>query len=242
MILDEFHLLRPEGAALMLKTIEEPPASTTFVDPRRLRAARPGHDLVAMRADRVPCDRRRRASPSACVAEGVEPQAAPRRPLPRVAASSGPACWPPTPTSAERRRAFAERAPPARRHRCDGDAPGRRTAGAHRAGGGTARRAPRRRDRRARRTDPRYGERGSGKKMLEERHKPRAAPSPDRRAAQRARRDRRHVPRRVGRREHPAARPRSPAAVPRSTTRWRRSSATRTSRSCCRLCCGRSRS
>jgi DNA polymerase-3 subunit delta' len=31
MILDEFHLLRPEGAALLLKTIEEPPASTTFV-------------------------------------------------------------------------------------------------------------------------------------------------------------------------------------------------------------------
>ena len=31
MILDEFHLLRPEGAALLLKTIEEPPASTIFV-------------------------------------------------------------------------------------------------------------------------------------------------------------------------------------------------------------------
>jgi len=31
MILHEFHLLRPEGAALLLKTIEEPPASTTFI-------------------------------------------------------------------------------------------------------------------------------------------------------------------------------------------------------------------
>lgn len=31
LILDEFHLLRPEGAALMLKTIEEPPDSTMFV-------------------------------------------------------------------------------------------------------------------------------------------------------------------------------------------------------------------
>lgn len=31
MILDEFHLLRPEGAALLLKTIEEPPASTIFL-------------------------------------------------------------------------------------------------------------------------------------------------------------------------------------------------------------------
>ncbi len=31
MLLDEFHLLRPEGAALLLKTIEEPPASTIFL-------------------------------------------------------------------------------------------------------------------------------------------------------------------------------------------------------------------
>ena len=31
LILDEFHLLSPEGAAVMLKTIEEPPASTMFI-------------------------------------------------------------------------------------------------------------------------------------------------------------------------------------------------------------------
>ena len=31
LILDEFHLLRPEGAALMLKTIEEPPPSSMFI-------------------------------------------------------------------------------------------------------------------------------------------------------------------------------------------------------------------
>ena len=31
LILDEFHLLSPEGAAVMLKTIEEPPPSTMFV-------------------------------------------------------------------------------------------------------------------------------------------------------------------------------------------------------------------
>ena len=31
LILDEFHLLRPEGAARLLKTVEEPPASTVFV-------------------------------------------------------------------------------------------------------------------------------------------------------------------------------------------------------------------
>lgn len=31
LMLDEFHLLRPEGAAVLLKTIEEPPPSTIFV-------------------------------------------------------------------------------------------------------------------------------------------------------------------------------------------------------------------
>ncbi len=31
LILDDFHLLSPEGAAVMLKTIEEPPASTMFI-------------------------------------------------------------------------------------------------------------------------------------------------------------------------------------------------------------------
>lgn len=31
LILDEFHLIRPEAAAILLKTIEEPPPSTTFV-------------------------------------------------------------------------------------------------------------------------------------------------------------------------------------------------------------------
>ena len=31
LILDEFHLLRPEGAARLLKTVEEPPPSTVFV-------------------------------------------------------------------------------------------------------------------------------------------------------------------------------------------------------------------
>lgn len=31
LILDEFHLLKPESAAILLKTVEEPPASTIFV-------------------------------------------------------------------------------------------------------------------------------------------------------------------------------------------------------------------
>jgi len=44
MILDEFHLLSPEGAAILLKTIEEPPPSTTFL----ILADFVPHDLVTI--------------------------------------------------------------------------------------------------------------------------------------------------------------------------------------------------
>jgi DNA polymerase-3 subunit delta' len=44
LILDEFHLLRPEGAALLLKTIEEPPPSTTFI----ILADLVPHDLITI--------------------------------------------------------------------------------------------------------------------------------------------------------------------------------------------------
>lgn len=44
MILDEFHLLSPEGAAILLKTIEEPPPSTTFL----ILADFVPHDLITI--------------------------------------------------------------------------------------------------------------------------------------------------------------------------------------------------
>lgn len=44
LILDEFHLLRPDGAALMLKTIEEPPESTMFI----ICADFVPHDLITI--------------------------------------------------------------------------------------------------------------------------------------------------------------------------------------------------
>lgn len=72
LILDEFHLLRPEGAALMLKTIEEPPDSTMFV----ICADFVPHDLVTISSR---CALIRFAAiPDAVitarlVAEGVEP-------------------------------------------------------------------------------------------------------------------------------------------------------------------------
>ncbi|MEO1057664.1 MAG: hypothetical protein AAFY28_12185 [Actinomycetota bacterium] len=75
LILDEFHLLRPEGAALMLKTIEEPPPSTMFI----VLADFVPHDLVtiASRCARIdfigiPND----VVAARLVAEGVAPAAA----------------------------------------------------------------------------------------------------------------------------------------------------------------------
>ena len=75
LILDEFHLLRPEGAAMMLKTIEEPPPSTMFLVLCDFVPNDLDHDLVALRAHRLPSDRHRRDR-RAPGAEGVDPAAA----------------------------------------------------------------------------------------------------------------------------------------------------------------------
>lgn len=72
MILDEFHLLRPEGAALLLKTIEEPPPSTVFV----ILADYVPHDLITISSRCARIDFRTIADSEieAClIAEGVEP-------------------------------------------------------------------------------------------------------------------------------------------------------------------------
>jgi len=66
LILDEFHLLRPEGAARLLKTVEEPPASTVFV----ILADDIPHDLVTIASRCVRVDFR--ALPDALVAETLE--------------------------------------------------------------------------------------------------------------------------------------------------------------------------
>ena len=87
-----------------------------------------------------------------------------------------------------------------------------------------------------------FGERGSGRKLLEERHKPGASPASHRRVAQRAGRPRRHVPRRPRRRRWPppgGAGGRRRADPPRPSRRS--ASTTRTNRCCCNPCCGRSR-
>jgi DNA polymerase-3 subunit delta' len=75
LILDEFHLLRPEGAALLLKTIEEPPPSTTFV----ILADHVPHDLITISSRCARIEFRTvgdDAVAARLVAEGVDPSAA----------------------------------------------------------------------------------------------------------------------------------------------------------------------
>jgi DNA polymerase-3 subunit delta' len=170
MILDEFHLLRPEAAALLLKTVEEPPASTTFL----ILADFVPHELITIssRCARVEfrtvddehiADR--------LVSEGVDPDSAAEAAaaaggnLDRARVLAG------DPDLAARRRTFAE-VP----YRLDGngatvmsvvdDLLGRIDD----AAGPLAERHAAEIDAVDERIK-RYGERGSGKKTLEDRHK-----------------------------------------------------------------------
>lgn len=106
MILDEFHLLTPEAAARLLKTIEEPPDSTTFV----ILADFVPHDLITISSRCARIDFRA-VSPEAIaarlVAEGINPAAA----TPAAAAASGDLdrarVLATDPALSERRAAFA---------------------------------------------------------------------------------------------------------------------------------------
>jgi DNA polymerase-3 subunit delta' len=170
MILDEFHLLSPEGAAILLKTIEEPPPSTTFL----ILADFVPHDLITIssRCARIefrtisPADIEQRL-----LAEGVDSAAARE-----AAASAGGSVerarvLASDPDLAERRRAFA-----AVPHRLDGagstvmqivdDLVARIEAAATPLAERQAAEVAELDERIAR-----YGERGSGRKTLEDRHK-----------------------------------------------------------------------
>ena len=170
MILDEFHLLRPEGAALLLKTIEEPPASTTFL----ILADFVPQDLITISSRCARIDFRlvdEQHIADRLVIEGVDPDTAAEA----AGASGGnldrARILAADPELAARRRAFAE-VP----HQLDGngatvirvveDLLGRIEAAA----------APLidRHEQEVAAMDERiarYGERGSGKKALDERHK-----------------------------------------------------------------------
>lgn len=170
MILDEFHLLRPEGAALLLKTIEEPPPSTTFV----ILADFVPHDLITISSRCARVDFRQiddQHVADRLVGEGVDPDSAAEA----ANASGGnldrARVLAADPELAARRRAFADvpsqldgtgatvmhivddllgrieaaAEPLAQRHVGEVDALNEQIS--------------------------RYGERGSGKKALEERHR-----------------------------------------------------------------------
>lgn len=170
MVLDEFHLLRPEGAALLLKTIEEPPASTVFI----ILADFVPHDLItissrcariefrSVTADEIAA-RLQREGVDTLVAEQAAAAAGGNVERARLLATD--------PELAERRRAFAS-VP----YRLDGHGAtvirlvDELLALVDSAAEPLIRRQTAEVDELEQRI-ARYGERGSGKKSLEERHK-----------------------------------------------------------------------
>jgi len=170
MILDEFHLLAPEGAGRLLKTIEEPPDSTTFI----ILADFVPHDLITI-SSRCALIDFRAIGPDVIAArlvgEGIDPPAA----MTAARASHGDLdrarVLATDPALSERRAAFVG-AP----HQLDGSgAVAVRTAGQLLALiDAAAEPLSHRHDAEVAALDEQiaqYGERGSGKKQLEERHK-----------------------------------------------------------------------
>lgn len=170
MILDEFHLLRPEGAALLLKTIEEPPPSTTFL----VLADFVPHDLITIASRCARIDFRlvdEQHIADRLVSEGVDPDSAAEAASAAAGNLDRARVLAADPELAARRRAFAE-VP----HRLDGTGStvmrivDELTAMIETAAGPLGDRH----DAEVAELDERiarYGERGSGKKTLEERHK-----------------------------------------------------------------------
>jgi DNA polymerase-3 subunit delta' len=170
MILDEFHLLRPEGAALLLTTIEEPPESTTFV----ILADFVPQDLITISSRCARIDFRlvdEQHVADRLVIEGVDPDTAAEA----AGASGGnldrARVLAADPELAARRRSFSE-VP----HELDGNGATVMRLVDELLGRIEAAAAPlsARHEVEVVAMDERiarYGERGSGKKMLDERHK-----------------------------------------------------------------------
>ena len=170
MILDEFHLLSPEGAAILLKTIEEPPQSTTFL----VLADFVPHDLITIssRCARIAF----RTIQASDIEQRLRDEGVPEEAAREAAASAGGSVerarvLASDPDVAERRRAFAS-VP----RRLDGtgstvmqivdDLVARIEAAATPLAERQAAEIVALDERIAR-----YGERGSGRKTLEDRHK-----------------------------------------------------------------------
>lgn len=170
LVLDEFHLLRPEGAALLLKTIEEPPASTIFV----ILADFVPHDLITISSRCARIDFRlvdEQHIADRLVSEGVDPDSAAEAAAAAAGNLDRARVLAADPELAARRRAFAD-VP----HRLDGNGAtvmrivDELTAMIESAAEPLAERhaveVAELEERIAR-----YGERGSGKKAFEDRHK-----------------------------------------------------------------------
>lgn len=170
LVLDEFHLLRPEGAALLLKSIEEPPESTTFI----ILADFVPMDLITISSRCARIDFQAISSDivaARLVSEGISPPAAMTAARAALGNLDRARVLATDPSLAVRQQAFAE-AP----HQLDGtgnvamglatqllgliDAAAEPLAARHVAEISAL-------DERIKA----YGERGSGKKQLEERHK-----------------------------------------------------------------------
>lgn len=170
LILDEFHLLRPEGAALLLKTIEEPPPSTTFV----VLCDFVPHDLITISSRCVRVDFRSIPTgvvAARLVADGVGPAEA------QAAATAGlgdldrSRLLAADPSVAERRRAFSTVA-----ERLDGTGATASAVAAELLDLVDAAAAPLAERHEAEVEEmtasiAERGERGSGKKQLEDRHR-----------------------------------------------------------------------
>ncbi len=170
MILDEFHLLAPEGAGRLLKVIEEPPDSVTFL----ILADFVPHDLITISSRCVQIDFRAIGADviaAQLVGEGVAPASA----MGAARAAHGDLerarVLATDPALAERRAAFAE-AP----HELDGTGAAAMRIAAHLLGMIDAASEPLtvRHAAEVAEVDERikaHGERGSGKKELDVRHK-----------------------------------------------------------------------
>ena len=170
MILDEFHLLAPEGAGRLLKIIEEPPDSVTFL----ILADFVPHDLITISSRCARIDFRGISADviaAQLVTEGIAPASA----MGAARAAHGDLerarVLATDPALAERRTAFAE-AP----HELDGTGAVAMRTAAHLIGLIDAASEPlaNRHAAEVAALDERikaYGERGSGKKQLDERHR-----------------------------------------------------------------------
>ena len=170
LVLDEFHLLRAEGAAKLLKTIEEPPASTIFL----VLADDVPPELVTIASRCLRVELRRlhdEVVREALVADGVAPEAAALAAHAAGGDLDRARLLAADPALAARRHAFA-----ALPERLDGSGAAVAAAVDEMLGliEGAAAPLQQRHEREVAELDERVaqaGERGSGRKALEDRHK-----------------------------------------------------------------------